>query len=55
MEDLPTEQQNIAVMTPQQMSAMMETVLLHGDLSKLASKDRVNYYNKVCDSLALNP
>lgn len=35
--------------------ALMERVLLVGDLSKLSEKDRVMYYNSVCQSVGLNP
>ena len=34
---------------------LMESVLLGGDLSKLSPAQRVNYYNKVCSSMGLNP
>jgi hypothetical protein len=33
----------------------MDKVITDGDLSKLSHTDRVAYYNKVCDSLGLNP
>lgn len=33
----------------------LEQVLIQGDLSKLSPEQRVTYYNKVCDSLELNP
>ena len=36
-------------------SSCLESVVINGDLSKLSSKDRVIYYNKVCESLGLNP
>jgi hypothetical protein len=36
-------------------SEAMESVLLGGDLSKLTPPQRVHYYQKVCESLGLNP
>jgi hypothetical protein len=36
-------------------AALMESVLLQGDLSKLTPSQRVNYYQKVCESMGLNP
>ena len=36
-------------------SAIMERVLLAGDLSKLSAPDRLFYYGKVCESVGLNP
>ena len=41
--------------TPLNPSAVMERVLLAGDLSKLDTKDRLFYYTKVCESVGLNP
>ena len=35
--------------------AMLEKVLLEGDLSKLSPKERLNYYQRVCETLGLNP
>lgn len=35
--------------------AQLEKVLISGDLSTLKTEERVIYYRKVCDSLALNP
>jgi hypothetical protein len=35
--------------------ATLENVLISGDLSKLSSPQRVQYYKKVCESLGLNP
>jgi len=35
--------------------AIVEQVLLHGDLSPLTSPQRVSYYGTVCDSVGLNP
>lgn len=45
---------NTAV-TKTQQSALIEQVLISGDLSKLDPPQRVQYYNQVCDSLGLNP
>lgn len=36
-------------------SAVMERVLVGGDLSKLNEKDRLFYYARVCESVGLNP
>ena len=33
----------------------IEEVLIGGDLSKLSAVDRLNYYQRVCESLGLNP
>jgi hypothetical protein len=35
--------------------AIVERVLLHGDLSKLTPAQKVSYYGAVCDSVGLNP
>jgi hypothetical protein len=35
--------------------AVLEQVVIQGDLSKLSSVERVAYYNRVCESLGLNP
>ena len=34
---------------------LMESVLLGGDLSKLSPAQRVSYYQRVCESIGLNP
>jgi hypothetical protein len=34
---------------------LMESVLLQGDLSKLTPAQRVSYYQRVCESMGLNP
>src|SRR5262245_614510 len=34
---------------------VVEQVLLGGDLSKLTADQRIGYYNRVCESLGLNP
>jgi hypothetical protein len=36
-------------------AAIMESVLLGGDLSKLSAEQRVSYYRGVCESVGLNP
>ena len=35
--------------------AIVEQVLLHGDLSPLTAPQRVSYYGAVCESVGLNP
>lgn len=35
--------------------AVMERVVVHGDLSKLSASERTTYYNAVCQSVGLNP
>lgn len=44
-----------SIQTVEQDAQLMESVLLGGDLSKLAPHQRVNYYYRVCESLGLNP
>ena len=34
---------------------LLEKVIIEGDLEKLSSAERMEYYEKVCDSLGLNP
>ena len=36
-------------------AAMLERVVVGGDLSKLSSTERLLYYRQVCDSIGLNP
>ncbi len=36
-------------------NAIVEQVVLHGDLAELSPADRVAYYARVCESLGLNP
>lgn len=36
-------------------ASIMERVLIAGDLSKLTAAERNTYYNKVCESVGLNP
>jgi hypothetical protein len=38
-----------------ELATLMEKALMHGDLSKLSSTERLQYYDKVCNSLGLNP
>lgn len=39
---------------PQKVNAA-ELALVSGDLSKLTAEERISYYNRVCESLGLNP
>lgn len=36
-------------------SAIIESVVVHGDLSKLSPRERTQYYVRVCESVGLNP
>jgi hypothetical protein len=36
-------------------TAILEQVLVNGDLSKLSGAERLQYYRKVCESVGLNP
>ena len=36
-------------------AALMEQVVIGGDLSKLSAADRLSYYRNVCESVGLNP
>lgn len=36
-------------------AAIVERVIINGDLSKLTPQERVGYYNEVCKSVGLNP
>lgn len=40
---------------PQGLGVAIERVLIGGDLSALSPDQKLSYYNKVCDSLGLNP
>lgn len=40
---------------PQSAAALIEQVVIGGDLAKLTPQQRVVYYRNVCDSLGLNP
>lgn len=44
-----------AITTQENQAEIMEGILLGGDLSKLNSAQRVVYYQKVCETLGLNP
>lgn len=46
---------NLATQNNQGVALTVEQVLIDGDLARLSSQDRVEYYNRVCDSLGLNP
>lgn len=41
--------------TNQTSAAIMERVLVVGDLAQLTAQERVSYYRSVCESLGLNP
>lgn len=41
--------------TTEGQAEIMEGILLSGDLSKLTAGQRVSYYQRVCESLGLNP
>jgi hypothetical protein len=41
--------------TTHEKSAIMESVVIAGDLAKLSAGERVNYYNAVCQSIGVNP
>jgi hypothetical protein len=36
-------------------AAILERLLIHGDLSKLSEAERVSYYHELCRTLGLNP
>jgi hypothetical protein len=44
-----------AVVTADSGAAVLEQVIIKGDLAKLTETERVAYYNAVCQSLGLNP
>ncbi len=44
-----------AIVPSQDMSALVERVLVNGDLSKLTPAERMSYYRQVCESTGLNP
>ncbi len=44
-----------ALMTSVQQAAIVEQVVLHGDLAKLTPEQRVKYYQAVCQSVGVNP
>lgn len=41
--------------TPDTAAALLERVVMSGDLSRLTPTDRLTYYRTVCDSVGLNP
>ena len=45
----------MSAITKQDGGAVLEQVLIQGDLSKLKPEERVMYYRKVCESQGLNP
>jgi hypothetical protein len=53
--ELVTQDQAVAAPRPQIDPAVLERVLLNGDLSGLDAPARIMYYRAVCDSLGLNP
>jgi hypothetical protein len=40
---------------PEELAAVVESVVIQGDLAKLQPAERVSYYRSVCESLGLNP
>jgi len=40
---------------PEDLAAIVESVVIQGDLAKLQPAERVSYYRSVCESLGLNP
>jgi hypothetical protein len=58
MESLAQIQNRIAASLPQKPQldpSIVQQVLLGGDLSKLNAEQRISFYNRVCESLGLNP
>lgn len=47
--------ENKQAMAVQDVGAALERVVVAGDLKELTPAQRVTYYNRVCDSLGLNP
>ena len=45
----------LAKRTTEATTALMEQVVINGDLASLSAEQRVNYYKLVCESLGLNP
>jgi hypothetical protein len=45
----------VATREPDTSAALVESVVIQGDLAKLSSTERVAYYRAVCESLGLNP
>ena len=52
-------QSSMAMVVAQEAGALaaqtVEQVLLSGDINRLNPKQKIDYYNKVCDTLGLNP
>ncbi len=49
------ENRELTLGTNTELTSVLEQVVVQGDLAKLSATDRVVYYNKVCESLGLNP
>lgn len=56
-EQVPTSQQRVPqpIRSREHQSAIMEKVMAQGDLSKLTTDERNQYYLAVCQSVGLNP
>lgn len=54
MNPLQTPQQNAAAKKESSLTAI-ESALIKGDLAPLSTEQRLEYYNKVCESVGLNP
>jgi len=48
-------ERRLAKIAPQQQAALIEQVLIKGDLKALTEEQRIAYYNRVCESAGLNP
>jgi hypothetical protein len=46
---------NTQALAHQEQSGAIEKVLIGGDLASLKTEERLSYYNRVCESLGLNP
>lgn len=46
---------NELIVRPDDFAAIVERVVLAGDLAKLQPQERVTYYQQTCESLGLNP
>ena len=51
----PVEARDIAIKESHDLYQSMEKLVIGGDLASLSPHERVTYYNKVCESLGLNP
>ena len=47
--------ENMELATTQAPDKILESVILHGDISALSPLERVQYYKAVCESVGLNP